>query len=133
MKKLLLEITKSIVDKPESIKIYEDSDESGLISFKLTVDPQDMGRIIGKQGKMISAIRSLIRVAARKKGLRARIELQEPEGIQTDQADKPEPKRKAVQEEKPDKEEPANKEIKTEKLSKVAKEEKIKGKEKKDK
>ena len=78
MKQLLLYITKSIVDNPDKVKLSEEQDESGLVLLKLSVDPQDMGRIIGKQGKIISAIRNLVRVTARKQGKRVRVELQEP-------------------------------------------------------
>lgn len=79
MKKLLLDITKSIVENSDKVGVEEEvENDSGITILRLTVDPQDIGRIIGKEGKMINAIRSLIRVAARKQNKRIRIELNEP-------------------------------------------------------
>jgi predicted RNA-binding protein YlqC (UPF0109 family) len=78
MKKLLTEMTKAIVDNPDEVKVEDNVENSGLIILNLSVDSQDIGRIIGKQGRMINAIRNLMRVAARKQGKLVRIELNEP-------------------------------------------------------
>jgi predicted RNA-binding protein YlqC (UPF0109 family) len=60
MKDLLEFIVKSIVSKPEKVKIaQEDEGEISRLVFK--VDPEDMGLIIGRQGKIIKAIRTLVR------------------------------------------------------------------------
>lgn len=79
MKQLLLDITKSITEKPDKVVVESTTDETGTTLLKLFVDSGDMGRIIGKQGKTITAIRTLIRTAAIKQGKRIHIELLEPE------------------------------------------------------
>ena len=63
MKDLLNFIVTSLVTKPEAIKIDELS-ESGNVNLNLTVDPSDMGLIIGKGGQTIRAIRKLLTVRA---------------------------------------------------------------------
>lgn len=76
MKNLLEFIVKSLVDKPEEVKI--DSSEQGertILSF--TVNPDDMGKIIGKGGKIIKAIRTLVRTKAIKDSQRVDVSLQE--------------------------------------------------------
>lgn len=80
MKDLILYISKEIVENPEEISVEESTDETGLLTYLISVNPDDMGRIIGKEGKTIGAIRSLVRVAARKQGKRVRVDLKEPEG-----------------------------------------------------
>ena len=79
MKDLLEYITKSIVDNKDKVVIEESETPEGEVLLKLTVDPSDMGKIIGKEGKIITALRTLMRLAAMKQGKRVRIELIEPE------------------------------------------------------
>ena len=74
MKDLIEYIAKNIVDNPNSVKVTESSD-SGLQTFLLEVAPEDKGRVIGKQGRIAQAMRSLLRVAAIKKGSRANLEI----------------------------------------------------------
>lgn len=81
MKDLLLYMANAIVEKPNQVKVEETSDETGLITYTISVDSEDMGRIIGKEGKTIGAIRSLARVAGRKQGKRIRVDLKEPAGV----------------------------------------------------
>lgn len=79
MKKLLEFITKNIVEKPEAIKIKEE-ESNGLVNLTLKVAPEDMGKIIGKKGKIIRAIRQLLRVKAFKTGQRVNLVLEEQAG-----------------------------------------------------
>jgi uncharacterized protein len=78
VKDLLKDITSSIVAHPDEVKVEETADETGLVTLQLKVHEEDMGRVIGKEGKIISAIRTLMRVAAVKQGTRLRIDLVEP-------------------------------------------------------
>jgi len=74
MKELVEYIAKSIVNSPDDVVVTEESDESGII-LKLQVADEDKGRVIGKQGRIAQAIRSLIRVKAAKAGTRATLEI----------------------------------------------------------
>ena len=74
MKELVEYIAKSIVNGPEEVKVEEDSDENGII-LRLQVADEDKGRIIGKQGQVAQAMRTLLRVKAAKAATRVRLEI----------------------------------------------------------
>jgi uncharacterized protein len=74
MKDLVEYIAKSIVNAPDSVKVTEEQDEQGII-LKLQVADEDKGRVIGKQGRIAEAMRTLIRVKAAKKGTKATLEI----------------------------------------------------------
>ena len=74
MKELVEYIAKSIVNSPDDVVVTEENDENG-ITLKLQVADEDKGRVIGKQGRIAQAIRSLIRVKAAKAGTRATLEI----------------------------------------------------------
>ena len=74
MKELVEYIAKSIVDAPDAVKVEEEADEGG-ITLKLSVAEADKGRVIGKQGRIAEAIRSLLRVKAAKAGTKVRLEI----------------------------------------------------------
>jgi uncharacterized protein len=74
MKDLVEYIAKSIVNQPDSVKVTEETDEQGII-LKLSVADEDKGRVIGKQGRIAEAMRTLIRVKAAKKGTKATLEI----------------------------------------------------------
>ncbi len=74
MKDLIEYIAKSIVNQPDSVKVTEETDEQGVI-LKLQVADEDKGRVIGKQGRIAEAMRTLIRVKAAKKGTKATLEI----------------------------------------------------------
>ena len=71
----------SIVDKPEAVKINRTVDERGVL-LELTVDPEDMGKIIGKAGATAKAIRTLLRVLGAKSDARFNLKITEPGGEQ---------------------------------------------------
>lgn len=73
MQDTLLFIIKNIVTLPDDVKIEESVDETGTTTYSLTVNPADVGRIIGKEGKVIKAIRTIMRVIAIQKGVHVRI------------------------------------------------------------
>lgn len=79
MKDLLNYIVTNLVTKPEAVKIEENKD-NGNVDFNLSVDPQDMGLIIGKGGQTIRAIRRLLTVRAIAENVRVNLQLNEPAG-----------------------------------------------------
>ena len=74
MKELIEYIAKSIADVPDAVVVTEETDDQGVM-LKLQVADEDKGRIIGKQGRVAQAMRTLIRVTAAKKGTRATLEI----------------------------------------------------------
>ena len=74
MKELVEYIAKSIVDAPDDVKVEEETDENG-ITLKLRVADEDKGRVIGKQGRIAEAIRTLLRVKAAKAATKVRLEI----------------------------------------------------------
>ncbi len=74
MRELIEYIAKSIVNAPDDVQVTQDEDERGII-LKLQVADDDKGRVIGKQGRIAEAMRTLIRVKAAKDGTRATLEI----------------------------------------------------------
>jgi predicted RNA-binding protein YlqC (UPF0109 family) len=71
MKELVEYIAKSLVNAPDAVVVTEETDAENGIVLKLKVADEDKGRVIGKQGRIAQAIRTLIRVKAAKAGTRA--------------------------------------------------------------
>ncbi|MBR6222328.1 MAG: KH domain-containing protein [Lachnospiraceae bacterium] len=65
MKELVEIIAKSLVDHPEDVVVKE-TDEDGVLTLSLTVAPDDMGKVIGKQGRIAKSIRTVVKAAASK-------------------------------------------------------------------
>ncbi len=76
MKDLVEYVVKSLVEAPDEVSVAEFEDQSETI-LELTVAGSDMGRVIGKSGRVINAIRTLAQVAAAKQGTRVSVELVE--------------------------------------------------------
>lgn len=76
MKDILYTLIASIVQHPDDIAITE-TEEEGIISLAITVHPEDMGRIIGKNGKVIRSIRNVMKIPAIKQNKRIDIHLSE--------------------------------------------------------
>ena len=74
MKELVEYIARSIVNAPDDVVVTEEESEEG-ITLKLQVADDDKGRVIGKQGRIAEAMRSLIRVKAAKAGTRVSLEI----------------------------------------------------------
>jgi len=74
MKELVEFIAKSLVDDPSQVYVSEIKGESSVI-LELRVGPEDMGRVIGKGGRTVNAMRTLIRVLAAKQGKRVTLEI----------------------------------------------------------
>ena len=78
MKELIEYIVTSLVDNPDEVAVAEVDNGSELV-LELTVADSDMGRVIGKNGRVINSIRTLVQVSAAKQGKQAAGELIEPE------------------------------------------------------
>jgi len=74
MKELIEYIARAIVDSPDDVVVTEETSDEG-VTFKLQVADEDKGRVIGKQGRIVQAIRTLLRVKAAKQGTRANLEI----------------------------------------------------------
>lgn len=72
-------VVKTLVDNPNDVKIDRTVDEMGVL-LTLTVNPEDMGKIIGRQGNTAKAIRTLLRVVGMKNTARVNLKINEPEG-----------------------------------------------------
>ena len=78
MKELIEFIAGSLVDHPSEVDVFEMQRGSQVI-LQLQVAKEDMGRIIGREGRVANAIRTLLRVAAAKEGKRVSLDIIEPE------------------------------------------------------
>lgn len=63
MKELLMVIAKNLVDHPEAVSVTETEKERAIV-LELKVAPEDMGKVIGKQGRIAKAIRTVVKAAA---------------------------------------------------------------------
>lgn len=85
------DVVKAIVDCPDKVTTERTIDEMGVL-IKLTVDPSDMGKVIGKDGKTAKSIRTLLRVLGAKNNARVNLKIVEPEGSERREFDKSEEK-----------------------------------------
>lgn len=74
MKSLITFIAKSLVDDPMEVVVSEEERDRGF-RYQLSVAEEDMGRVIGKGGRVANAMRTLLRVAAARKGTRASLDI----------------------------------------------------------
>jgi len=74
MKELVKTIAKSLVDNPDMVQVNEISGEQSII-LELKVAPDDMGKVIGKQGRIAKAIRTVVKAAAIKENKRVVVEI----------------------------------------------------------
>lgn len=74
MKELVEYIAKSLVDSPSDVRVKQIEGEQSVI-LELHVAPGDMGKVIGKQGRVAKAMRTLLKVAAAREGKRATLEI----------------------------------------------------------
>lgn len=77
MKELIEFIAKSLVENPDAVTITEEREEDGTILIKLAAAQEDMGRIIGKQGRTAKAMRTLLNAKATRENLRATLQIVE--------------------------------------------------------
>ena len=74
MKELIEFMARAIVDYPDEVEVTEEDMEDEIV-FHLIVAESDMGKVIGKQGRIANAMRTLLKVAAIRKGTRAVLEI----------------------------------------------------------
>ena len=76
MEHLITEIVKGLVEDKESIQVQRDEpDGEGLVVYHIQVAPDDMGRVIGKQGRIAKAIRTVVRSVASRTGEKVQVEI----------------------------------------------------------
>jgi len=74
MKELLEYLARSLVDSPDEVKVSQVEGERSII-LELRVAPDDMGKVIGKQGRIAQALRTILKAASVKEGKRVMIEI----------------------------------------------------------
>ena len=75
MKELVEMIASALVDNPDEVVVTETETENEIV-LKLSVAPADMGKVIGKQGKIAKAIRTVVRASASKSDKKILVEIQ---------------------------------------------------------
>lgn len=74
MKELVEVIAKALVEKPDEVVVTE-TENNKVITVELRVAPSDMGKVIGKQGRIAKAIRSVVKAASSKENKRVNVEI----------------------------------------------------------
>ncbi|HBL6429550.1 TPA: KH domain-containing protein [Clostridioides difficile] len=74
MKELVVDIAKALVDNPDSVVVEEFEDNDGIV-LKLTVAQEDIGKVIGKQGRIAKAIRTVVRSVANRENIKVSLEI----------------------------------------------------------
>ena len=76
MKDLLVSIAAGLVDEPDMVTVeVDDVNEEGVVVYHLHVAPDDMGRVIGKQGRIAKAIRTVMRATANRNDCKISVEI----------------------------------------------------------
>ncbi len=76
MKELLAAIAKGLVDEPDKVTVeVDDVNEEGIVVYHLHVAPDDMGRVIGKQGRIAKAVRTVMRATANRNNTKISVEI----------------------------------------------------------
>ena len=74
MKELLLYVAKELVDHPEAVTVTEREDGDNTV-LELRVAPEDMGKVIGRQGRIAKEIRTIVKTVAQRTGERVTVEI----------------------------------------------------------
>ena len=75
MRELVLFLAKSLVDQPDAVQVMETEGPEAII-LELSVTPEDMGKVIGKQGRIAKAIRTVVKAATDKNAKPVFVEIQ---------------------------------------------------------
>lgn len=76
MKDLLVYIARGLVNNPDAVEVVEEEpNEEGVTVYRLHVGEEDVGRVIGKQGKIAKAVRTIMRAAAVRRGQKVLVEI----------------------------------------------------------
>lgn len=68
-------VVRKLVDKPDSVQLSQEEKEANKVVFQLKVDPEDVGKVIGRKGRTANAIRTLLSAVAAREGKRAILEI----------------------------------------------------------
>ncbi|MBS4025190.1 MAG: KH domain-containing protein [Clostridia bacterium] len=74
MKELVEYLVKGLVDEPDQVRVSQIESEQS-ITLELTVAPADVGKVIGKQGRIVKAIRTLVKAASVREGKKVMVEI----------------------------------------------------------
>lgn len=74
MKELLLYIAKNLVSQPDQVSVTE-VEQDGELTLELRVAPEDMGKVIGRQGRIAKEIRTVVRSYAQRKGVKVSVDI----------------------------------------------------------
>jgi len=77
VKELLEYIARELVENPDAVEVNEVHDDRGIL-LQLTVDPEDMGKVIGKGGRTARAIREVVKATAIREGVHAAVAIVDP-------------------------------------------------------
>jgi hypothetical protein len=77
MAELLAYLARELVDEPDQVRV-ETEDRDGALVLVLHVAPSDVGKVIGKQGRIVRALRALVRASAVREGQRVLVEIADP-------------------------------------------------------
>ena len=75
MEELIVILAKALVDKPEEVNVTLEKQEDGTLNYQLKVASEDVGKVIGKKGRIANALRVIIKAAATKENKRARVQI----------------------------------------------------------
>ncbi|MCI8618931.1 MAG: KH domain-containing protein [Oscillospiraceae bacterium] len=74
MEELLLYVAKNLVDNPDSVSVAQSKTEEGTV-LELRVAPEDMGKVIGRQGRIARDIRTIVKAVAQRNGEKVSVEI----------------------------------------------------------
>ncbi len=74
MKQVLIDIVKALVSKPDEVVVVE-RQNGDILHLELSVAPEDMGKVIGKQGRIAKAIRSVVKACATKENKKVMVDI----------------------------------------------------------
>ena len=76
MEQLIIYLVRALVDQPDQVSLRA-SDAEGARLYELKVAPEDVGKVIGRDGRTVGALRTLVGAAAQKQGQKVRLEIQD--------------------------------------------------------
>ena len=79
MAELLAELARRLVDEPDAVRVEQVEGEDGSLVFRLHVAENDVGKVIGRQGRIARALRTLMRASAVREGRRVFVEIADPD------------------------------------------------------
>jgi predicted RNA-binding protein YlqC (UPF0109 family) len=74
LKKLVEILVRALVDEPDKVEVVEEQDDD-IITYRVSVAPADLGKVIGKDGKIANALRTVTKAAAMKEGRKVYVDI----------------------------------------------------------